>query len=119
MSSEPTDADALRRTREGASAAAVVVDAVRVKEKPANIWSDGWRDLRKRPTFWIALLVVFVVLLMAVWPTLFTQTPPNDNCQLANSNGGPAEGHPLGFTFQGCDIWARIVWGARPRSRSA
>jgi len=94
-------------------AAPVVVDAVRVQEKPANIWSDGWRDLRKRPTFWIALLVVFVVLLMAVWPTLFTQTPPNDDCQLANSNGGPAAGHPLGFTFQGCDTWARIVWGAR------
>ncbi len=56
---------------------------------------------------------MFVVILMAVWPTLFTQTPPNDECFLSNSNAGPAEGHPLGFTFQGCDIWARIVWGAR------
>ena len=56
---------------------------------------------------------MFVVILMALWPTLFTQTPPNDECFLSNSNAGPAEGHPLGFTFQGCDIWARIVWGAR------
>ena len=61
--------------------------------------------------------VVFVVLLMAAWPTLFTQTPPNDNCQLANSNGGPRRGHPLGFTFQGCDIWARIVRGAAHLAR--
>ncbi|WP_159501825.1 ABC transporter permease [Microbacterium sp. 18062] len=93
--------------------AAVVVDAVRVDEKPSSLWRDAWRDLRKRPTFWISLAIVAVVLLMAAFPTLFTHTPPNDNCQLANSNGGPAAGHPLGFTFQGCDIYARIVWGSR------
>jgi len=59
------------------------------------------------------MVIVLVVLLMALWPTLFTQTPPNSNCQLSDSNGGPAAGHPLGFTFQGCDIYARTVWGAR------
>ncbi|MDQ1128171.1 ABC transporter permease [Microbacterium sp. SORGH_AS_0888] len=93
--------------------AAVTVDAVRVDEKPSSLWRDAWRDLRRRPTFWISVGVVLVVLLMAVWPTLFTQVPPNDQCDLANSNGGPAAGHPLGFTFQGCDIFSRIVWGAR------
>lgn len=91
----------------------LVVDAIRVEEKPSNLWRDAWRDLRRRPTFWIAMGVMAVVLLMAIWPTLFTLTPPDDDCQLANSNGGPAAGHPLGFTFQGCDIWARIVWGSR------
>ncbi|MPS75729.1 MAG: ABC transporter permease [Microbacterium sp.] len=95
--------------------AVVTVDAVKVDEnaKPASLWGDAWRDFRKRPTFWISVAIVFVVVLMALFPTLFTQTPPNNNCQLANSNGGPAPGHPLGFTFQGCDIWARIVWGTR------
>ncbi|MCX6502623.1 MAG: ABC transporter permease [Microbacterium sp.] len=94
--------------------AVVTVDAVKVgDEKPASLWRDAWRDLRKRPTFWISLAVVFVVLIMALFPILFTQTAPNSDCQLANSNGGPAAGHPLGFTFQGCDIWARIVWGTR------
>jgi oligopeptide transport system permease protein len=92
----------------------VAVDAVKVSTaKPRSLWSEAWHDLRKRPTFWLALLILFIVVLMAVWPTLFTQTPPNDECFLSNSNAGPAEGHPLGFTFQGCDIWARIVWGAR------
>ncbi|KAJ1680531.1 hypothetical protein LUZ63_024249 [Rhynchospora breviuscula] len=54
-----------------------------------------------------------IVVVMAIWPTLFTQVPPDNDCQLTNSNGGPAAGHPLGFTFQGCDTYARIVWGAR------
>jgi len=93
--------------------AVVTVDAVKVDAKPASLWGDAWRDLRKRPTFWMSVLIVLVVLLMAIFPTLFTQTPPNSDCQLANSNGGPAAGHPLGYTFQGCDIWARIVWGTR------
>lgn len=93
--------------------ATLVVDAVRVDEKPSNLWTDAWRDLRRRPTFWLSLLVVAIVLLMAIWPTLFTQVPPNNNCQLADSNGGPAPGSPLGFTFLGCDVWSRMVWGAR------
>ncbi|WP_424936564.1 MULTISPECIES: ABC transporter permease [Bacteria] len=88
-------------------------DAVRVSGKPASLWRDGWRDLRRRPMFWISLAVVALVLLMAAWPTLFTQTPPNNGCELSNSNGGPAAGHPLGYTFQGCDIYARMVWGSR------
>ncbi|AZS37235.1 Glutathione transport system permease protein GsiD [Microbacterium lemovicicum] len=91
----------------------LAVDVVRVQEKPSNLWSDAWRDIRKRPTFWVCLVVILTVLLMAVWPTLFTQVPPNDNCQLSDSNAGPASGHPLGFTFLGCDIWSRMVWGAQ------
>ncbi|MFB7844769.1 ABC transporter permease [Microbacterium sp. NPDC056052] len=91
----------------------VAVDAVKIAEKPSNLWRDAWADIRKRPMFWISMAIVLVILLMAIWPTLFTQTPPNSNCQLSSSNAGPESGHPLGFTFQGCDIYARIVWGAR------
>ncbi|GAB6858587.1 ABC transporter permease [Microbacterium xylanilyticum] len=91
----------------------IAVDAIKIAEKPSNLWRDAWADIRRRPMFWISLVIVLIIVLMAVWPTLFTQTPPNSNCQLSNSNGGPTAGHPLGFTFQGCDIYARTVWGAR------
>lgn len=91
----------------------IAVDVVRVAEKPSNLWRDAWEDLRRRPMFWASVVLAIVFLVMALWPTLFTSTPPNDNCQLANSNAGPTEGHPLGFTFQGCDIYARLIWGAQ------
>ncbi|MDZ4046194.1 MAG: ABC transporter permease, partial [Rhodoglobus sp.] len=91
----------------------VNVDAVRIADKPSNLWRDAWRDLRKRPLFWFSVVLALVFLLMALWPTLFTQVPPNSDCHLSDSNGGPTEGHPLGFTFQGCDIYSRIVWGSQ------
>lgn len=113
MSSDRNDPTSVDHFVAPVSSTTLVVDAVRVDEKPSNLWTDAWRDLRRRPVFWISLLLVAIVLLMAVWPTLFTQVPPNNNCQLADSNGGPAPGHPLGFTFLGCDVWSRMVWGAR------
>lgn len=89
----------------------VSVDAVKVAEKRSNLWIDAWQDVRRRPMFWISAALILIVALVALFPGLFTQTPPNNNCILGNSNGGPADGHPLGFTKQGCDIYSRIVHG--------
>lgn len=77
-----------------------------------GLWSDSWHDIRRRPAFWFASVILGVLLVMAFFPDLFTSVPPNDGCLLANSNGGPAPGHPLGFTRQGCDVWSRLVHGA-------
>jgi oligopeptide transport system permease protein len=90
----------------------ITVDAVKVAAKPSSLWSDAWEDIRRRPTFWISVAIVVVVILMSFAPTLFTRTDPAQ-CSLDFSNGGPAPGHPFGYTFQGCDIYARIVWGTR------
>jgi len=87
------------------------IDAVRISEKPTNLYLDAWRDLRTRPMFYIAGVLILLVSMMALFPGLFTQTPPNDNCLLANSNAGPTDGHILGFTRQGCDVFSRIVHG--------
>jgi oligopeptide transport system permease protein len=88
------------------------IDTIKAEGKPSNLWIDAWDDLRRRPMFWISLAMILTIVFIALFPGLFTSEPPNSNCQLANSNGAPTDGHPLGFTRQGCDVWSRIVHGA-------
>ncbi|QAY73564.1 ABC transporter permease [Agromyces protaetiae] len=87
------------------------IDAVKAEGKPSNLWRDAWMDVRRRPMFWISAILIVLVVIVALFPGLFTQTPPNNDCQLSNSNAGPTAGHPLGFTRQGCDIYSRIIHG--------
>ena len=87
------------------------VDSVSVDEKPSNLWIDAWRDMRKRPMFYISGALILLVALVALFPGLFTSVSPDSNCLLANSNGAPTDGHPLGFTRQGCDVYSRIIHG--------
>lgn len=89
----------------------VAIDSVKTEGKPSNLWRDAWADVRKRPMFWISAALILLVVVVALFPNLFTQVPPNSDCHLANSNAGPTEGHPLGFTKQGCDIYSRIIHG--------
>ena len=86
--------------------AAAEIDAVRISEKPTNLYLDAWRDLRTRPMFYIAGLLIILVATMALFPGLFTQTPPNDNCLLANSNGAPTAGG-----FHQLELAARTGFG--------
>lgn len=86
------------------------VDEVKIEDRPSNLWLDAWRDIRKRPMFYISSVVILFVLAMSLFPTWFTQVDPRA-CLLSLSNGAPSPGHPLGFTKQGCDIYSRIVHG--------
>lgn len=88
----------------------VAVDAVHIKAKKSNLWLDAWRDMRLRPMFWISAVIILFVALISLFPSLFTQVDPR-SCVLANSNGGPGAGHPLGFNKQGCDVYSRIIYG--------
>lgn len=86
------------------------VDAVKVSEKKQTLWSDAWRDMRRRPMFWISAVIIALVILVSLFPTLFTQVDPRA-CQLAFSNQPATAGHPLGFNKQGCDIYSRMIYG--------
>lgn len=86
------------------------VDAVKVSAKKQNLWTDAWADMRGRPMFWISAVIILLVVVVSLFPTLFTQVDPRE-CRLSLSNQGPAAGHPLGFNKQGCDIYSRMIYG--------
>lgn len=80
--------------------------------KVRSATADAWRELRRNPLFWIASAIALAILLMAVWPSLFTSANPNA-CDLKNQMGNPAPGAPFGYNFLGCNVWAHAVYGAR------
>ena len=89
-----------------------VIDAVDTSEAPSSLWADAWRDMRHRALFWVSAALMVFVILMAVFPGLFTSVSPTE-CHLEDSLGAPTAGHIFGFDKQGCDIYARAVYGAR------
>ncbi|MBP1135491.1 oligopeptide transport system permease protein [Arthrobacter sp. PvP023] len=91
----------------------LATDSLKVDQAPLSLWADAWRKLRRRPLFIISAVMIALIIVVALFPGLFTQVAPNDNCQLANSDGAPATGHPLGFTFQGCDVYSRLIHGTQ------
>lgn len=91
----------------------VAVDTLDETQKARSTWTDAWEAMRRRPTFWVASVLIVLVIVVALVPTLFTQTSPTLNCQLADSNGDPRAGHPFGFTRQGCDVYARVIFGTQ------
>ena len=89
-----------------------VVDKVDETEAPSSLWRDAWNDLRRRPLFWISAAMILAAVLISLFPSWFTSTDPRF-CELSNSLADPAEGHVFGFNRQGCDIYSRLIYGAR------
>ncbi|MDX6351037.1 MAG: oligopeptide transport system permease protein [Streptomyces sp.] len=81
-------------------------------EKPRSLWSDAWRDLRRNPIFIISALVIIFLVIISIWPSLIASGNPL-SCNLDNSQKGSSPGHPFGFDNQGCDVYTRVVYGAR------
>jgi oligopeptide transport system permease protein len=111
---ERTLTDAAEPGTDGAGSA-LPPDAPAVRAdygKPASLASDAWRDLRRNPLFWIASLLILVLLVMAVAPGLFTSVDPN-YALLSEARQGPSEKHVFGTTALGYDVYARTIYGAR------
>ncbi|MCP2030395.1 oligopeptide transport system permease protein [Okibacterium sp. HSC-33S16] len=89
------------------------IDKLDESQKARSTWADAWDAMRRRPTFWISAVLILLIVVVAVFPALFTSVSPDKNCLLANSNGGSEAGHPLGFTRQGCDVYARLIFGTQ------
>ncbi len=87
-------------------------DSLNEQAAPLSMWAGAWKNLRRQPLFIISALLILLALVVAFFPGLFVQVSPTQ-CDLINSNGGPSGGHPLGFTLQGCDVYARVIRGTQ------
>ncbi|RPF20227.1 ABC transporter permease [Myceligenerans xiligouense] len=90
-----------------------VVDAIAVDEAPSSMWHDAWRQMRRRPMFWVALTIILAAIVVALFPGVFATQGPR-TCSLSESLLPPSGEHFFGTTKDGCDIYSRVIHGARP-----
>lgn len=77
-----------------------------------SLWSDAWRAMKSNPMFWISSVMIAVFIVMAIWPSLFTNVDPA-HAILEKSRDKPSSDAWFGRNIQGYDIYARCIYGAR------
>ncbi|MFI0792360.1 ABC transporter permease [Micromonospora rubida] len=82
------------------------------REKPRGLLGDAWIDLRRKPLFWIAATFILIFILMAAFPSLFTNGDAV-NGALSHSQVKPSADAWFGYDVQGRDVYARVIYGAR------
>ena len=82
------------------------------RDKPRSLAGDAWRDLRRNKIFWVAAFLVTIFVVMAIVPAVFGAGDPRD-CALSRQHDGPSGNAFFGYDFQGCDVYAKAVYGAR------
>ncbi|MCA1782383.1 MAG: ABC transporter permease [Dermatophilaceae bacterium] len=93
-------------------AATATEDAANPVGEARSLGADARRALARNPLFWISLAMILTFVLMAVWPSLFTSTDPNQ-AVLRESRQRPNADAWFGRDIQGYDIYARVIYGAR------
>ncbi len=83
-----------------------------VEGRKASLWADAWRQLRRNPIFLISAGFILLFIVMAIRPQLFTSADPFA-CSLSNSLIRPNADQWFGYDLQGCDYYARTIYGAR------
>ncbi|MFE9954440.1 ABC transporter permease [Micromonospora sp. NPDC005299] len=82
------------------------------KQKPRGLLGDAWRDLRRKPLFWISTAFIVLFIVMAAFPSLFTSGDAV-NGALSRSRVEPSSDAWFGYDVQGRDVYARVIYGAR------
>ncbi|MGW6685882.1 ABC transporter permease [Streptomyces sp. NPDC054961] len=87
-------------------------------EKARSLWGDAWADLRRNPYFVVSSVLIFILLVIAAFPSLFTSVDPTKGDLVHHFLGKPElskVGSPdwLGWDGQGRSVYARLVYGTR------
>lgn len=88
------------------------VDSVDESAPATSMWADAWRSLRRNPLFIVSAILIIAIIFAALFPGALTKHNPN-YCVLEHSLEPASAAHPFGFDMQGCDIYARVVYGTR------
>ena len=80
--------------------------------KGQSLWGHAWQELRHNPLFWISSVLIVLFVVMAIAPWLFTNTDPTA-ADLRRAREAPNSEAWFGRDFQGYDVYARTIYGAR------
>ncbi|MFD3536089.1 ABC transporter permease [Streptomyces sp. NPDC058664] len=95
------------------------VDVADIKgEKARSLWGDAWSDLRRNPYFIVSSVLIFFLLLISAFPSLFTSASPTTGDLVRHYVGKPDLGNIgsegwLGYDIQGRSVYARLIYGTR------
>lgn len=82
------------------------------RDRERSLGRDAWDELRRNPLFIVSAAIIVLLLLIAAFPGLFTTVDPT-RCDLNFSRQAPSAAAWFGYDVQGCDIFARTIYGAR------
>ncbi|MGC4944615.1 ABC transporter permease [Streptomyces sp. DT224] len=111
--------ETLKETSADASAPIAAVPAPTAEvAKARSLWTDAWYDLRRSPLFVVSAVLIIFLLVMAIFPGLFTGADPRYADLAHHYLQRPKWGHVFqadwfGYDIQGRSIYARVVYGAR------
>jgi len=88
------------------------IDALDESVPPTSLWREAGRKLVRRPLFIVAVCLIILILAVSLAPGLFASADIN-TCYLDQSLLGPSRAHPMGTTKLGCDVYTRVIHGAR------
>jgi oligopeptide transport system permease protein len=112
---EPTDVsnDAIVPLQvDAASGPEEVLSQKALETGSRSLGANAWRDLRRRPMFWISFALIVIFAVMAIFPQLFTSKDPTF-ADLTKARQTPSAEAVFGYDAQGYDVYARTVYGAR------
>ncbi|MGC3952869.1 MAG: ABC transporter permease [Propionicimonas sp.] len=77
-----------------------------------SLGADVWDYMRRNPMFWVSAALILLFVVMAAFPSLFTSKDPFF-CDLNLARVLPSSEAIFGYDVQGCDVFARTIYGAR------